>query len=81
MRRAFAIDVLACPHCGGRLREQFPGRLVSVPRSRVWQAYRNVDGEHDGSGSPDATNATAMAKTSTRSPPPCRGRRTQTQPP
>jgi uncharacterized protein YbaR (Trm112 family) len=20
MRRAFAIDVLACPHCGGRLR-------------------------------------------------------------
>src|SRR5262249_26647329 len=30
MHRAFAIDVLACPHCGGRLRLIATGRNAAV---------------------------------------------------
>src|SRR5436190_10405872 len=35
MHRAFAIDVLACPHCGGRLRLIHDSRL-SGRSSRTW---------------------------------------------
>jgi hypothetical protein len=58
MHRAFAIDVLACPNCGGRLRLIATIHDPAVIRKILAHLGRSQSGQSPGPAPPVATAAT-----------------------